>query len=81
MLLDRKYYITTGFSFQVKKGSYYIIRFLTQGQVTKLVSMIISSPLHISEDIATKEHIENAQEKMETIGNELKVQLGVCRQC
>lgn len=69
VLLDRKYYMTTGFSFQVKKGSYYVVRFLTAGEVTKLVSMIISSPLHIGDDVATKEHIENAQEKVEDIGN------------
>ncbi len=64
IVLDRQYYITTGFSFQAKKGNNYIIRFLAAGEVTKLVSMIISSPMHINEDVATKEHIDSAQEKV-----------------
>jgi hypothetical protein len=73
--------MTTGFSFQVQKGNNYIVRFLAAGETTKLVSMIVSSPMHISEDVATKEHIENAQEKVEKIGNELKVWMSACRQC
>lgn len=61
--------MTTGFTFQAKKGSYYVVRFLAAGEVAKLVSMIVSSPLHISDDVATKEHIQNAQDKVETMGN------------
>lgn len=64
-----------------KANSEYTIRFLAAGSISKLVSMITSSPLHISEAIAKKEHIENAQQKVEKIGNELKVPLGVYRPC
>lgn len=65
--------MTTGFGFMAKKGSTYTVRFLAAGRVTKLVSMINSSPLQVSDDLATKEHIEGAQTKVEKIGNELKV--------
>jgi hypothetical protein len=43
--------------------------------------MITSAPLHISDDVATKEHIDGAQQKVEKIGNELKVGLALCRRC
>jgi hypothetical protein len=65
--------MTTGFSFFGKEGSTYIIRFLAAGGVTKLVSMINSSPIQVSADLATKDHISGAQEKVEQIWNELKV--------
>ena len=81
VLLDREYYMTTGFSFQANAGSTYTIRFLAAGRVTKLVNMIHSSPMQISEDVATKEHIDGAQQKVEKIGNELKVPTLVCRHC
>ena len=61
MLLDREYYMTTGFSFRANKGLNYTVRFLAAGRVTKLVSMIHSSPIHVSGDIATKDHIDSAQ--------------------
>jgi hypothetical protein len=64
VILDREYYMTTGFSFQANKGSTYTVRFLAAGRVTKLVSMIHSSPLHVGSDIATKDHIDTAQEKV-----------------
>lgn len=73
VLLDREYYMTTGFSFQANAGSSYTIRFLAAGRVTKLVSMIHSSPIQVGEDVAKKEHIDGAQQKVEKIGNELKV--------
>jgi hypothetical protein len=65
--------MTTGFSFAAKKGSSYTVRFLSAGKVTKLVSMLNSSPMHVGEDIATKEHIGSAQDKLDRIGNELRV--------
>jgi hypothetical protein len=65
--------MTTGFSFHATQGSTYTVRFLAAGRVTKLVSMINSSPMEVSGDLATKEHIEGAQQKVEKIGNELKV--------
>lgn len=49
VILDREYYLTTGLSFQAKKGSTYTIRFLAAGRVTKLVSMIISWQVHIGD--------------------------------
>jgi len=61
VLLDREFYITTGFTFSAKKGSTYTVRFLSSGKVSKLVSMLNSSPMHVGEDIATKEHINTAQ--------------------
>ena len=79
VLLDREYYMTTGFSFQANKGSTYTLRFLAAGKIVKLVSMINSSPIHISEDIATKDHIDGAQTKVESIGNELKVIMDLLR--
>lgn len=81
MLLDREYYMTTGFAFQANAGSTYTIRFLAAGRVTKLVSMIHSSPIQVSEDVAKKEHIDNAQQKVEKIGNELKVPAPPPRLC
>jgi hypothetical protein len=78
VLLDQQYYMTTGFSFMGRASSEYIIRFLAAGSISKLVSMITSSPLHISDDIAKKEHIETAQQKVEKMGHELRVSLGVC---
>ena len=81
VLLDQQYYMTTGFSFIGKANSEYTIRFLAAGSVSKLVSMITSSPITISGDIAKKEHIEGAQAKVEKMGNELKVTLGLFRPC
>ena len=57
VLLDREFYITTGFTFYARKGSSYTVRFLAAGKVTKLVSMLNSSPIQVGEDVATKEHI------------------------
>jgi hypothetical protein len=54
VLLDREFYMTTGFSFVGKKGSTYTVRFLSAGKVTKLVSMLNSSPMHVGDDVATK---------------------------
>lgn len=54
VLLDREFYMTTGFTFSAKKDSTYTIRFLSGGKVTKLVSMVNSSPLRVSDTIATK---------------------------
>ena len=65
--------MTTGFTFSAKKGSSYTVRFLSAGSVSKLVSMLNSSPMHVGDDVATKEHISSAQEKLDRIGNELKV--------
>jgi hypothetical protein len=73
VLLDREYYMTTGFSVQANAGSTYTVRFLAAGRVTKLVNMIHSSPMQVGSDVATKEHIDGAQLKVERIGNELKV--------
>jgi hypothetical protein len=81
VLLDQQYYMTTGFSFAARGGSDYVVRFLAAGTVGKLVSMITSSPLQISAEVATKEHIEGAQGKVEKMGHELKVGLGLCRRC
>ena len=64
VLLDREFYMTTGFGFMAKKGSSYTIRFLAAGRVAKLVSMLNSSPLQVSDDLATKEHIDGAQQKV-----------------
>ncbi len=61
VLLDREFYMTTGFTFSAKKGSSYTVRFLAAGKVTKLVSMLNSSPLQVSDSVATKEHIDTAQ--------------------
>lgn len=65
--------MTTGFTFAAKKGSSYTVRFLSAGKVTKLVSMLNSSPMHVGDDVATKEHIDSAQFKLDRIGNELRV--------
>ena len=65
--------MTTGFSFNVTKGLPYTVRFLAAGRVTKLVSMINSFPIEVNENLATKEHIDGAQQKVSTIGNELRV--------
>jgi hypothetical protein len=73
VIIDRQFYIETGFSFQSRQGSSYIIRFLAAGSMTKLVSMITSSPMQFSDDLATKVHIDNVQEKVEKVGNEIKV--------
>lgn len=35
--------------------------------------MLNSSPMHVGEDIATKEHIDSAESKLDRIGNELRV--------
>lgn len=75
VLLDREFYMTSGFTFAAKKGSTYTVRFLAAGKVTKLISMLNSSPLQVSENVATKEHINSAQQKVDTIGNELRVLL------
>ena len=69
--------MTTGFTFSAKKGSSYTVRFLAAGKVTKLVSMMNSSPMHVGDNVATKEHIDSAEEKLDRIGNELRVQLFV----
>ena len=61
--------MTTGFTFQGKKGSSYTVRFLAAGRVTKLISMITSSPLHIGDDLATKEHINNAESRVDKISH------------
>jgi len=61
--------MTSGFSFNVTKGLSYTVRFLAAGRVTKLISMINSFPIEIHQDVATKEHIDGAQQKVETIGN------------
>jgi hypothetical protein len=79
VLLDREFYMTTGFTFSATKGASYTVRFLAAGKVTKLVSMLNSSPLQVGDNVATKEHIEGAQVKVEKIGNELKVLVGLCR--
>jgi hypothetical protein len=63
-MLDREFYMTTGFSFQGRKGSVYTLRFLAAGKVTKLVAMVVSSPLLISDQVATKENVNQAQYKM-----------------
>jgi ribosomal protein L21E len=76
VLLDRQFYMTTGFGFVGVKGKSYTVRFLSAGSVTKLVSMLNSSPMQVSDDLATKEHIDGAQGKVEKIGNELKVSVG-----
>ena len=73
--------MTTGFSFNAKKGSSYTVRFLAAGKVTKLVSMLNSSPLHVGQDVATKEHIDSASDKLDRIGNELKVVIDIFRYC
>ena len=65
--------MTTGFSFQGKKGSSYTIRFLAAGRVTKLISMITSSPLHVGDDLATKDHISDAEGRVDKMSHELKV--------
>ena len=75
VILDRSFYTTTGLTFTAKQGSSYIVRFLAAGTVTKLVSMITSTPIQVSEDVASKVHIDNAQTKIERMGNELKVLL------
>lgn len=67
--------MTTGFTFAAKKGSSYTVRFLAAGKVTKLVSMMNSSPMHVGEDVATKEHISTAEQNLDRIGNELMVLL------
>lgn len=54
VLLDREYFMTTGFSFKAEAGNTYIVRFLAAGKVTKLVSMINSSPIQVADDLATK---------------------------
>ncbi len=69
VLLDREFYMTTGLTFAAKKGSTYTVRFLSAGKVTKLVSMLNSSPMHVGEDVATKDHINTAQQKLDRIGN------------
>jgi hypothetical protein len=61
--------MTTGFTFNAIKGASYTVRFLSAGKVTKLVSMLNSSPMHIGEDVATKDHINSAQEKLDRVGN------------
>ena len=61
VVLDREFYMTTGFTFNSIKGSSYTIRFLSSGKVTKLVSMLNSSPMHVGENVATKDHINTAQ--------------------
>ena len=73
VVFDRSFYTTTGLTFTAKQGSTYIIRFLAAGTVTKLVSMITSTPVQLSEDVASKVHIDGAQTKIERMGNELKV--------
>ena len=73
VLLDREFYMTTGFTFQGKKGSSYTVRFLAAGRVTKLISMITSSPLHVGEDLATKDQITDAESRVDKISHELKV--------
>ena len=57
----------------------YTVRFLSAGKISKLVSMLNSSPMHVAEDVATKEHINTAQEKLDRIGNELRVLLLLSR--
>ena len=81
VLLDREFYMTSGFTFNAKKGSSYTVRFLAAGKVTKLVSMLNSSPLQVSENVATKEHMSSAQQKVESVGNELKVLMHPLRRC
>ena len=73
VILDREFYMTTGFTFNALKDHTYTVRFLSSGQVTKLVSMLNSSPMHVGQDVATKQHINTAQDKLDRIGNELKV--------
>ena len=65
--------MTTGFTFNGKKNSTYTVRFLAAGKVTKLISMITSSPLAVSEDVATKDNIANAESRVDKISHELNV--------
>ena len=60
VILDREFYMTTGFTFNAQKGMAYTVRFLSSGNVMKLVSMLNSSPMHVGEDVATKDHINSA---------------------
>ena len=81
VILDREFYMTTGFTFNSIKNASYTVRFLSSGKVTKLVSMLNSSPMHVGENVATKDHINTAQDKLDRIGNELKVNSDLCRLC
>jgi hypothetical protein len=54
VLLDREFYMTTGFAVQGIKGSFYTVRYLAAGRIIKLVSMIVSSPMLIDDQVATK---------------------------
>lgn len=69
VVLDREFYMTTGFTFNAQKGMTYTVRFLSSGNVMKLVSMLNSSPMHVGEDVATKDHINSAESKLDRIGN------------
>lgn len=61
ILFDRKFYTTTGLSFSGKKEFNYTVRFMGTGQVKKLISMILASPIHIGSDVTTKEHMADSQ--------------------
>lgn len=54
---DRQFYTITGLSFNAKKGSNYIVRFINPGVVPKLLSMILASPMQLSMNVTTKEDL------------------------
>lgn len=69
VILDRNFYIVTGFGFHGVKGSNYVVRFLGAGTIPKLVSMLTSSITTSTHDKATKEHLDDAHEKVDRFGN------------
>jgi uncharacterized protein (DUF1919 family) len=54
IISDFKFYMAYGFKFEAEKGKSYIIRFIDEGSIGKLVAMEISKTSSVLEDRANK---------------------------
>lgn len=63
------FYTTVGISFNGKKGSVYTVRFMNKGSVSKLVSMILASPMQVEHDVTLKDRMLDTQQRVERVSN------------
>jgi hypothetical protein len=77
ILYDQSFYMVNGFTFTVRKGSNYEIRFLSQGSIQKLISLTISKMLDSSKPLLDSNDVLSKEQAIGSIAGQIQVLLVV----
>jgi hypothetical protein len=77
ILYDQSFYMVNGFTFTVRKGSNYEIRFLSQGSIQKLISLTISKMLDSSKPLLDSNDVLSKEQAIGSIAGQIQVLLFV----